>query len=303
MRQPRILAPWIVCFAALAFATPRADAGPLFVIDFNSSGSKAATTGDKVGAFNAAAFGFTTDTARNLLIDSVMTALRSAFHDIPTANLDTRSPIPQGKMLDVDFVVGSVDQIPHPGATDYYFVQVGSAISGPNTGGGTLGVASMNAVRYSNGNAGHAAAGRIVASVFTNAIVGLSGVGGALTSGNLEAATNAIVGTLAHEIGHNLSLNHEKKKDAETLRGWSPLMGTGALDLPNKDRITPREFSLASYTDKDQKQHHLAQLVSALGLRDRPAQAIPEPAALAQAGTALALAAGALLVRRRRAAA
>lgn len=303
MRQPRVFAPWVLSLAVFLFAGSWAHAGPLFVIDFNSTGDREAATGDRVGAFDAGAFGFATEADRDMLIDSVMTALRSAFYDIPTANLDSRSPIPQGQMLDIDFVVGSIGQAPFAGATDYYFVQVGSALAGPNTSGGTLGVASSNAVRRANGQMGAHRAGAIVASVFTNAIVGLRGVGDALYSGNLEASINAIVGTLAHEIGHALSLNHETKASAVTPRGWAPLMGTGAIDLPNSDRVFPREFSLISQTKNGVEQHHVAQLVSALGLRDRPAAAIPEPAALVQAATVLALAGGAMLVRRRRAAA
>jgi len=303
MRHPRLLTTWIVCAAATTFAATRADAGPTFVIDFKtaSAAETTAITGDKVGAFDAAAFGFTTDAARGALIDSVMTALRSAFYDIPTVGMDGRSPIADGKMLDVDFIAGTIGQAPSNGATEYYFVQVGSAVSGPNTGGGTLGVAGLNAVRRASGAVGGWGVGSVVASIFTDAIQNIGGLtpSNALKSGDLAYSTNAIVGTVAHEIGHTLSLEHEKAAGAITPSGVAPMLGTGAIDLPNQARISPREFSYTSYKSNGNEQHQIAQLVGALGLRDRDQPAVPEPAALAQAATALALAAGALLTRRR----
>lgn len=309
MRQPRFSTSWVLCFAALVCATPRADAGPTIVIDFKALGSAptVAITKDKVGEFDAAAFGFTTTEMRATLIDSVMTALRSAFYDIPTADLDSRSPIPRGKMLDIDFVTGTIGQAPFAGATDYYFVQVGTGFS-DNPYAGSLGVAGVSAVRNANGvrDPYRYGAGAIVASVFTDTIQGMGGLNpaNALRSGNLVYSTNAIVGTLAHEIGHTLSLAHEKAIGAVTPNGGAPIMGTGATgyNLPNQARIGLREFTYSSVDGNNKELNHIAQLVGALGLRDNP-NAIPEPAALAQAGTALALAATALLARRRRAAA
>lgn len=37
MKHPGALAAWTVCLAAAGVATPSADAGPLYVIDFNSA--------------------------------------------------------------------------------------------------------------------------------------------------------------------------------------------------------------------------------------------------------------------------
>jgi hypothetical protein len=130
----------------------------------------------------------------------------------------------------------------------------------------------------------------------------------ALTNGNLNYTTNAIAGTLSHEIGHTLSLLHINKTNIETPNGLPPIMGTGAIDLPNQDRIGEREFSLRGFNAQadeeepdvlksitdfyglsvvdgdeaegtnfdnlfpiaDAEQFHVQQLVNAIGLRDAP---------------------------------
>lgn len=307
MRQSKACATWILCFTAATLAATRADAGPTFVIDFKTAdaGVTTALTDDKVGAFEAAAFGFATSDARDLLIQSVMTQLRRDFHNIPTMGVDGQSPIPDGKMLDVDFITGAIGEAPSNGASEYYYVQVGTGVGGPNVGGTTLGVAYLNAVRYASGSVGFAAVGSVVASIFTDAIVKLGGLtpSDILKSGDLAASTQALEGTLAHEIGHTLSLAHEKAVGAITPNDLPPLMGTGAIDLPNRARLGDRAFAYSSLDKDGRPLRPVAQLVGALGLRDQPlVPAVPEPASLAQAGIAMALAAGALLWRRRPAA-
>jgi len=309
MRHIKAWTTWILCASAATLAAPRANAGPTFVIDFKTAdaGITTALTGDKVGAFDAAAFGFGAPDARDLLIQSVMAELRRDYYDIPTMGVDGQSPIPDGKMLDVDFITGVIGEAPSNGASEYYYVQVGSGVSGPSVGGTTLGVAYLNAARYAGGAAGFGAVGSVVASIFTDAVLKLGGLtpADALKSGGLEYATNAIEGTLAHEIGHTLSLEHEKAAGAITPNGLAPLMGTGAIDLPNQARLGDRAFSYSSVDKEGNPQYHVAQLVGALGLRDRPSVAIPavpEPTSLAQAGMAVALAVGSLAWRRRSAA-
>lgn len=305
MRRSRAWITWLAGMAVAGVATT-ADAGPTIVLDFKTAaaGNTTAITGDVVGAFDAAAFGFATTAAADQLIQSIVTELNHDYHDIPTTGMNGLSPIPDGKMLDIDFVTGVIGQPPPNGASEYYYVQIGTAVSGPNAGSGTLGVAILNAVRNAAGAAdpyGYGV-GAIVGSVFTNAIQALGGLtpSNALSSGNLAYSTQAIEGTLAHEIGHALSLAHEQVAGAVTPNGLPTLMGTGAIDLPNQYRIADREFSFSALSATGGSLHAVNQLVGALGLRDRDAPAVPEPASIAQAGIAAAIGIGAAVRRRRR---
>jgi hypothetical protein len=111
----------------------------------------------------------------------------------------------------------------------------------------------------------------------------MGGVGTALTSGNLSATRHAISGTTSHEIGHALSLLHLNKAGSVTHSGVPPLMGTGAIDLPNIDRISNREFAFSGFNDQEggAAQFHVSQLVAAVGLRDVAVEnTIPEPSAI-----------------------
>jgi len=273
------------------------------VVNFKSAaqGNTTATTGDTVGAFDQTAYGFTSGQL-STLTSSIMTELNRDYKSIPTQATLAASPIPAGFELNIDFVIGLIGQAPSNGDSEYYYAQVGTGISGSNIGG--LGVASTNAIRFSNGADGSAANHATVCSIFTNQIVTLSNLSpsNALTSGDLGYTTFAIEGTLAHEIGHALSLSHINKagsvqpSGAVGAGGLSPIMGTGALDLPNNDRINDREFSLSGFDGENSNtpRTQIAQLVAAIGLR-----AVPEPGTL----TLLLLAAVPAMMRRRRRAA
>ena len=291
----------VFSFFSLFYALTATPAGALtVVVNFKTAaqGNTTATTGDTVGAFDQTAYGFSAGQL-STLTSSIMTELNRDYHSIPTQATLPGSPIPAGFELNIDFITGLIGQAPSNGDSEYYYAQVGTGVSGSNIGG--LGVASTNSIRFSNGADGSAANHATVCSIFTNQIVTLASLSpsNALTSGNLPFSTYAIEGTLAHEIGHTLSLSHINKvgsvqpSGAVSSGGPSPLMGTGAIDLPNQDRITDREFSLSGVDGENANapRTHIAQLVAAIGLR-----AVPEPGTL----TLLLLAAMPALRRSRR---
>jgi hypothetical protein len=116
------------------------------------------------------------------------------------------------------------------------------------------------------------AVGSVVSSVFTDNIQNLGSLtpGNALGSGTLGFTVDAIAGTVSHEIGHAVSLRHIDKAGSATPTSFPPLMGTGAIDLPNQDRISDREFSFSGTNSQagGQSQQHYDQLVAALGTHD-----------------------------------
>lgn len=300
--MPRPRAAWAALLAAAAItaAAPRPAQALTIVIDFKSIG-ESNTTGqytDTVTAFDHAAYGFA-DEQLPTLISSIMTELNRDYKGIPTKATLAASPINAGFELNIDFVVGNIGEAPSNGDVEYYYAQVGT-YAGPV--GGTfqnaLGVAAPSYVRNGNGTDGAAGIGAVVATIFANNIrnLGVLTPSNALTSGDLTYSTFAIEGTLAHEIAHTLSLDHINKTGSVQPNGLPPLMGTGAIDLPNQDRIMDREFSLSGVNTEQggAAEPQLAQLVTAVGVR-----AVPEPGAVGL----LVLFAGAAMAHRRRRAA
>ncbi len=243
------------------------------VLDFKDSDDATSTDlfGNVVGEFDVTAYGFTVGDF-GTIVDAIMEEVDDDFfHELigTVANSSEQD-------LAIDFVVGDVGT-PYAGASEYYYVQIGTGISGDHTNGGILGVAAASAVRDEDGTANIYSLdnGAIVASIFTDIIQGMGGLtpSNALSSGNLEYTTHAITGTLSHEIAHTLSLSHiDKSGSTQPTAGASPLMGTGAIDLPNQDRITDREFSLSGVDGQNDgaARNHVQQLVDAVGLHDAP---------------------------------
>lgn len=274
---------------------PPATPGLTFVIDFweASQGANFADPfGNTIAPFDVTGFGFAA-TDFNLVANSVRNAVDNAYHNIPTMGSDARSPIPDNMELDVDFVIGDLNQPPSNGATEWYTFVVGST----PTPGAPLGVAFLNSARNSSGSPSGRPNGAHIGSIYSDNINGLGALtpadsdqsvldpsgaiwdmaGGdfdlalqdALTSGNLGFTTNALAGTIAHEIGHTLSLLHLNNAGSVTPSGVPPIMGTGAIDLPNQARISPREFAYSGVNSQagGATQMQIQQLVNAIGLR------------------------------------
>ena len=261
-----------------------------FVLDFweASQGTLTDAFGNDIVPFDVTGFGFAA-TDFDMVTSAVLDQVRDHYYDIPTIGADTRSPIPDGQQLSIDFVLGDIGTAPSNGATDFYYTVIGGSTS-PGT---PLGVGFLSAARNAAGggpNFGFGS-GDQLSSVYSDNINGLGGltpadigsdhiadlgVAGdnvaltdALTSGNLTFTRNALAGTVSHEIGHNLSLTHMNLAGAVTPTGAPPIMGTGAIDTPNQARIGPREFSYSGQNAQagNATQTHVSQLMGALGTR------------------------------------
>lgn len=239
-----------------------------FVLDFKdvSQGSTFDIFNNEVTSFDFASYGFSAGNL-NALTASILAEVEQDYF----SELVGTVAGPPGQDLEIDFIIGDIGT-PPVGLSEYYYIQIGTGIAGPHSGG-TLGVAGGSVVRNSGGAGPNSGiqVGDVVGSVFTDAIVTLGGLtpSNALTSGNIAFSTFGIGGTLSHEIGHNLSLSHiNKSGSVQPTAGRPPLMGTGAIDLPNGDRILDREFSLSGVDGENGSvaRQHIQQLVNAVGL-------------------------------------
>ena len=252
---------------------PMADGGAheadilTFVLDFKevAQGMTSDVFGNMTTDFDVTAYGFMASDF-NTVANAVLAEVEEDYFDELVGTVAG----PVGSDLRVDFIIGDIGVAP-AGITEYYYVQIGSVVAG-SPHASSLGVAAGSSVRNNAGvGPNGVVAGDVVASIFTDNINGLGGLApaNALTSGNLTFTTMAISGTTSHEIGHTLSLSHiDKAGSTQPSPGAAPIMGTGAIDLPNQDRITDREFSLSG---NDSQQGgaavmHVQQLVDAVGL-------------------------------------
>ena len=238
-----------------------------FVLDFKEPGQGMTSDvfGNVITSFDVTSYGFS-EGQFNTVVNSILAETNQDFF----AELVGTVAGPSGQDLAIDFIVGDIGTAP-VGVGEYYYIQIGTGVSGPHTSG-TLGVAFGSSVRTSSGSGPNPiiSNGAVVGSVFTDAIVTIGGLtpSNALTSGNLGFTTFGIAGTLSHEIAHTLSLSHINKANSVQPTGVSPIMGTGAVDLPNQDRIEEREFSLSGFDDQSggAPRQHIQQLVNAVGL-------------------------------------
>ena len=280
------------------------------VLDFieaaQSPVSSAALFGFDINTFDVTNFGFAA--ADSALVQSaVLDSVRQHFYGIPTSSQDSRSPIPNGMQLDVDFVIGDAGVAPSNGATEYYAINIGDSTPADLAAGALGGVAIINAARDSTGVGPGVnpltglpfVNGDWVSNVYANSLATLQPLNPAnafavtpdiipqplseapahaaraLTSGNLTFTRRAISLVTAHEIGHTLSLNHIDDNGAVTLNGGVPIMGTPAPPflVPVQQLIAPTEFALSGTHlpegpgDTQYVQNSIAQLVSAVGLR------------------------------------
>ncbi|MEP3479411.1 MAG: right-handed parallel beta-helix repeat-containing protein [Fuerstiella sp.] len=235
------------------------------VLDFIEPGQNVTDTffGGQFGDFDVTGFGFDQGDF-GLITNSVLDRVTTQFQQIPTVGQDSRSPIPDGQQLAIDFVIGDIGDVPSNGATEFYTAVIGENTSPP---AGVLGVATLAAIRDATGagpNFGFVN-GDITSNIYSNSIAQVGGV-----QGNLDATVNILSNVISHEVGHSLSLNHVSVAGSVTPSGVAPILGTGDLDLTNADLISPLEFSFSGVDGEngDAPSQNVAQLLSALGSRN-----------------------------------
>jgi hypothetical protein len=270
------------------------------VLDFVEAGQNITDPffGGTFTPFDVTGFGFAA-TDYDLVTNAVLDTVRSHYYNIPTNGTDSRSVIPDGQQLDINFVIGDLGTAPTIGATEYYAAVIGqnSAVPAGILGISGLGLGSVRSAAGTGPNLGLTNGGLAV-TIYSDAINGIGPLTpadiaaipnlvppgleydvaapgnpmltDALTSGNLLFTRNALAGTISHEIGHALSLTHMNAAGAVTPTGLPPIMGTGAIDLPAQARIGNREFAYSGQNAQagNAPVAHVAELVAALGTRD-----------------------------------
>ncbi len=249
-----------LAFAALLAVTPPRPAEALTItLDF-VTGATTDALGVGTIAADYTAFGFTSMSTAQIQ-SAILSAVVTDYLGFPTVVADALSPLPANKQLNINFTQGSNNTTP-PGNGDsaYFYVAIGKKA---NVGDTFLGQACDSCVRTSAG-AGPTGVpnGATVGSILVDNIAALAG----LASTDAQRI-NLLAETVAHEIGHSLSLIHPNGALANPGASAYSVMGTGAgpTNMPNGERVLDRAFAYSEFS----------QLIGAVGLRD---VATPEPA-------------------------
>jgi hypothetical protein len=227
-----------------------------------------------------ASWGFTglnLDAVRN----ATLAAVRNDYLGYPSFATNALSPLPAGKELNINFTWSNGLTGPGNGDTEWYYMAIGDA----NPNQGFLGQACLGCVRNAAG-VSSVANGTIFGSTLTDSLGSASLL--ALATNDAQRI-NLLAGTVTHEIGHGLVLQHPNGQAANPGQSLWSVMATGASPslMPSSERVKDRAFSYAEF----------GQLIQSVGLRD--VTPIPEPASALL--LALGLAAVTLMARARRA--
>ncbi|MCP4169656.1 MAG: right-handed parallel beta-helix repeat-containing protein [Fuerstiella sp.] len=284
-------------------ATP----GLTIVLDFvdPAQGPVVDGNGRTVNPFDVTPYGFAA-TDFDTVTNAIAQTIQSYYRGIPTAAQDSRSSIPDGMQLDLDFVIGDAGVAPSNGATEYYAVTLGD--SAANLGGLAGQAADIGNIRNATGQGPGQGLGGVplalgasAAGIYTNGINQFSPLLSpptafigpsfpepiiveapsqtpqfaidALTSGNVTFTRRAIGLIAAHELGHSLSLRHIQQTGAVTPSGLNAIMGTPAIDSPIQSLLEPAEFAFSGTNPGEIPgeapfvANSIDQLVSAIGVR------------------------------------
>jgi hypothetical protein len=212
--------------------------------------------------------------------NATLAAVTQDYLGFPSFGTNASSPLPAGKELNINFTFSNGLTGPGNGDTEWYYMAIGDA----NPNQGFLGQACLGCVRNAAG-VSSVANGTIFGSTLTDSISGLLSL-----ATNDQQRINLLAGTVTHEIGHGLVLQHPNGQLANPGQSLWSVMATGAApsSMPSAERVKDRAFA---YTE-------FAQLIQSVGLRD--VTPIPEPASAML--LALGLVAVTLMARARRAA-
>jgi hypothetical protein len=254
--------------SGLVVATPKPAQALTVVLDFVS----VATT-DQFGVGTLpetfSTWGFT---GLNLagVRSAVLDAVNNDYLNYPTVGANPLSPLPNGKQLNIDFVISNGQTPPSNGDSEWYYMAIGDA----NPNQGFLGQACLGCVRNSSG-VSTVANGTIFGSTLTDTISSLL----SLATSDAQRI-NLLAGTVAHEIGHSLTLVHPNSALPNPGASTFSVMATGAAptSMPNIERTKDRAFAYTEFSS----------LIQSVGLRN--VTAVPET------GTTLMLAMGLLVV-------
>jgi hypothetical protein len=243
----------------LAVAAPKPAQALTIVLNFVPS---ATTDIFSVGTLpeTFATWGFTTLDLAGIRA-ATLAAVRNDYLGYPTVGANASSPLPNGKELNINFTLSNGTTGPGNGDSEWYYVAIGDA----NPNQGFLGQACLGCVRNSSG-VSTTANGGIVGSILTDTIAGLL----SLATSDAQRI-NLLAGTVAHEIGHTLTLVHPSGPLANPGASAYSLMGTGAspTNMPNAERVLDRSFAYTEFN----------QLIGSVGLRN--VSPIPEPSTTA----------------------
>ncbi len=261
-------------FALSLALVPRARATTIF-LDFVTSSTTDILTPSATTTQADLAVLFSFSTLNNTQIQSaLLNAVMNDFLGYPTVAANAGSPLPNGKQLNVNFLLAGTSSLD----PEFYFIDIG------NGSYSFLGQACLACIRTSIGGAPTVPNGARVGSIISNTIA---------TSLASLATTDAqrlnlLSGTISHEIGHTFSLYHPNSALANPGASLYSLLATGEAptNMPNDQRILDRAFSYSEFT----------QLISAIGVTDAP---VPEPATLSIFGIGISFIIG-IRVRRSR---
>ena len=188
---------------------------------------------------------------------ATLAAVMQDYLGYPSVGANLSSPLPNGKELNINFTVSTGLTGAGNGDTEWNYMAVGDAQ--PNQG--FLGQACLGCVRNSAG-VSTSANGSIVGSILTDSIAGL------LSLATTDAMRiNLLVGTVAHEIGHTLTLVHPSSALANPGASSYSIMATGVAptSMPSAERVKDRAFAYTEFNT----------LIQTVGLRD--VSPVPEP--------------------------
>jgi hypothetical protein len=258
----------VALVAGLSMAAPKPAQALTVVLDF-VSGPTTDAFGVRTLPETFASWGFT-GLDLNGVRNAVLGAVVNDYLNYPTVGANPSSPLPNGKQLNINFVTSVGQTPPSNGDSEWYYMAIGDA--DPNQG--FLGQACLGCVRNASG-VSTVANGTIFGSTLTDTIASLL----SLATSDAQRI-NLLAGTVAHEIGHGLTLVHPGSALANPGASTFSIMATGAAptSMPNIERTKDRAFAYTEFSS----------LIQSVGLRD--VSPVPET------GTTLMLAMGLVML-------